>query len=131
EDHRQTAAGVRTATHEIDAFEILEAILRAHVKHLPKRMRKIEGGAVVDRHVVAPPGWRQYLLEDDAALDVLDADRLQPIECHAPKRALARRPVDVLALEIADGDQHVESRAPGRRERVVGDAGVLRVERWC
>ena len=39
EDHRQAAAWMRAAAHEIHAVEFLEAILRAEVQHLREGVR--------------------------------------------------------------------------------------------
>ena len=116
------------AAHQVDAVEILEAVVRPEVQHLPHAVGQVEGGAAIDLHVALPVGRRHRLLVADPAFQVGEADQGQAVEHQAAITGGLPRPVDGLAL-VGDRDQDVERRVPVRRQAVVGDRGVLDIER--
>ena len=50
----QAAARMRAAADEINAIDILEAIVRAQVQHLVEAVREIEGRALVNLVFLIP-----------------------------------------------------------------------------
>ena len=53
-DHRQAAAGVRAAADEVDAVQVLEAVARPQVEHLPEVVGQVERRPPVDRRSRPP-----------------------------------------------------------------------------
>ena len=89
-DHRQTAAGMRAAADEVNAIDILEAVVRPEVQHLVEAVREIEGRALMDLIFRVPVVGRDDALEADAPLDIGEAGLRDLPQHFRAERARAR-----------------------------------------
>jgi len=131
EDHRQTAARVRAAADEPDAFERRQLVARTAMEHLSVRVREIERGAMVDA-LGAPVERRDDALHFDAPAQVADAeDALELIERRLSQARGFGAPVDLreARLRVRHGDKDVERRRTARGERRIGRRRVAAVHR--
>ena len=117
-----------SAAHEVNAIEILEAVSRAKVQHLPECMCEIERRTAIDSVAILPVGRRYDLLEADTAFDAVQAELLKLLQDSCSELRSLLLPVDVL-VAMRYRCKHVERALSLGCECWIGDAGVLHIDR--
>ena len=119
---------MRAAADQVDAVKILKPVVRPQMEHLPQIMRHAESGSLVQPVVRAPIGRRDHFLETNAAFHVRNANLFQLPQSQGPEARFLLIPVDI-AMLVRHRQQDVERAHLLRRQRGVGDAGILHIER--
>ena len=104
---------MRAATHQIHAPRLTEAIARAEMHHLPNIMRQVESRPIANRVIILPALGREDFLIPNTAFDVVQAQRLQPIQSKSP---IARRFCHPIrpTQKIRHRHQHIKRGMPRR-----------------
>ena len=119
---------MRAAAHQVHTLRATEPIARAEMHHLAHIMRKIEGGPIANRIFILPTLRREDFLIPNAAFDIRQANRLQPVQRKAPIARFFRRPIRP-AQQIRHRHQHIQCGMPGRCHGRIGTGRGLHIKR--
>ena len=113
---------------QINALDILEAVVGPHVEHLVKAVRQIEGRPFMNLILLIPIGRRDHPLIADPAFQIDKTSLCDLSKYLIPESITFLAPVDIRIL-MRDRNKNVQGAAAFRRQSGIGYSSVLDVKR--